>query len=122
LVVRTLAQAASITIDILATFDYPGTGNSTLPQKINDAGEIAGYYKDASGVTRGFVRLRNGNFSAPIVDPNWDGFLTSVRAINNHAWSPASISWLISLAVFSSPAIPIRISIYQTRLIPISTH
>jgi len=83
LVVGTLAQAATITIDILATFDYPGTGNSTLPQKINDAGEIAGYYKDASGVSRGFVRLRNGNFSPPIVDPNWDGFLTSARAINN---------------------------------------
>src|SRR5262249_47708081 len=83
LVVGTLAQPASITIDILSTFDYPGTGNSTLPQKINDAGEIAGYYKDSSGVTRGFVRSPNGNFSPPIVNPNWDGFLTSVRAINN---------------------------------------
>ena len=83
LLVGTLAQAASITIDILSTFDYPGAGNSTLPQKINDSGEIAGYYKDSSGVTRGFVRFPNGNFSPPIVHPNWDGFLTSVRAINN---------------------------------------
>ena len=70
-------------IEVLATFDYPGTGNSTLPQKINDQGDVAGYYTDSAGVTRGFVRFRNGSFSAPIVDPNGDGFRTELRGINN---------------------------------------
>jgi len=77
----TRAQA-SITIEVLTTFVYPAAGNSTRPQKINDAGDIAGSYTDANGVTRGFVRFRNGNFSPPIIEPNED-FLTDVRAINN---------------------------------------
>jgi len=34
-------------------------------------------------VTRGFVRFSNGNFSAPIVDPNDTGNLTNGRAIND---------------------------------------
>jgi hypothetical protein len=78
----TSAQAASFTIEVITTFDYPGTGNLTRPQKINDMGDIAGEFLDSSGVTRGFVRLRNGSFSPPIVEPNQDS-LTDVRAINN---------------------------------------
>jgi len=74
--------ASSFTIDLLTTFDYPGTGNLTRPQKINDGGDIAGSFVDSSGVNRGFVRFRNGDFSAPIVEPNQD-FLTDVRGINN---------------------------------------
>ena len=67
-----LAQQApdSVSIRVITTFDYPGTGNSTNPQKINDTNDIVGGYVDSSGVTRGFVRFANGNFSAPIVDPN----------------------------------------------------
>ena len=34
----------SVSIRVIATFDYPGTGNSTLPQKINDTGDIVGNY------------------------------------------------------------------------------
>ncbi len=78
----TLGQAASFTIEVITTFDYPGTGNLTRPQKINDMGDIAGEFIDASAVQRGFVRLRNGSFSPPIVEPNQDS-LTDVRAINN---------------------------------------
>lgn len=77
-----LSQAASFEIDVITTFDYPGTGNLTRPQKINDMGDIAGEFVDSSGVTRGFVRFRNGTFSAPIVEPNQD-VLTDARAINN---------------------------------------
>jgi len=67
-----LAQQApdSVSIRVITTFDYPGTGNSTNPQKINDTNDIVGGYVDSSGVTRGFVRFANGNFSAPIIDPN----------------------------------------------------
>jgi hypothetical protein len=67
-----LAQQApdSVSISVITTFDYPGTGNSTFPQKINDTNDIVGGYVDSSGVTRGFVRLSDGTFSEPIVDPN----------------------------------------------------
>jgi hypothetical protein len=77
-------QAASRgSIQVITTFDYPGTGNSTLPQKINERGDVVGEFIDSSGVTRGFVRFSNGTFSAPIVDPN-DAFgFTEGRGINN---------------------------------------
>jgi hypothetical protein len=67
-----LAQQApdSVSIRVITTFDYPGTGNSTNPQKINDTNDIVGGYVDSSGVTRDFVRFSDGTFSAPIVDPN----------------------------------------------------
>ncbi len=52
----TLSQA-QITITVLETFDYPGTGNLTRPQKINDTRDIVGTYVDASLVNRGFTRL-----------------------------------------------------------------
>ena len=63
----TLAQQApsSGSIEVITTFDYPGTGNLTLPQKINERGDIVGEFIDSSGVTRGFVRFKNGNFSDP---------------------------------------------------------
>ena len=76
-------QSARLSIEILTTFDYPGEGNSTRPQKINDAGDIAGDFTDSSGVTRGFVRFRDGSFSAPIVEPDGDGSVTQARGINN---------------------------------------
>src|SRR5436853_3316833 len=81
----TFAQEASnaFSIQVITTFDYPGTGNLTLPQKISEKGDIVGEYFDSSGVTRGFVRFRNGSFSAPIVDPNDTVGFTEGRGINN---------------------------------------
>src|SRR4026208_808845 len=68
----TFAQQApnSGSIEVITTFDYPGTGNQTLPQKINERGDVVGVFVDSSLVTRGFVRFSDGSFSAPIVDPN----------------------------------------------------
>jgi hypothetical protein len=77
------SPARAATIEVLETFDYPGTGNQTRPQKINDRGVIAGIYLDSSGVSRGFFRTRDGHFSLPIVEPNDTGNLTEVRGINN---------------------------------------
>ena len=77
-----VAQRPQVSFQILTTFDYPGAGNSTLPQKINDQGNVAGYFIDSGGVTRGFLRSRYGNFSSPIVEPNDTGDLTQVRGIN----------------------------------------
>lgn len=48
----------------------PGDVTQTVPEGINDRGDIVGLYVDSNGVTRGFVRFANGTFSAPIVEPN----------------------------------------------------
>jgi hypothetical protein len=81
----TFAQQApnSGSIEVLTTFDYPGAGNLTLPQKINETGDIVGEFIDSNGVTRGFVRFSNGSFSEPIVDPNDTVGSTEGRGINN---------------------------------------
>jgi hypothetical protein len=81
----TFAQQApdSVSIRVITTFDYPGTGNLTQPQKINDGGDIVGIYLDPNLVQRGFVRFNNGSFSAPIVEPNDTGNVTQARGINN---------------------------------------
>jgi uncharacterized membrane protein len=81
----TFAQqaASSGSIEVITTFDYPGAGNLTLPQKINERGHVVGEFIDSNGVTRGFVRFSDGSFSAPIVDPNDTVGFTEGRGINN---------------------------------------
>ena len=81
----TFAQpaASSGSIEVITTFDYPGSGNLTLPQKINERGDVVGEFIDSSGVTRGFVRFSDGSFSDPIVDPNDTVGFTEGRGINN---------------------------------------
>jgi len=41
----------------------PGDFNGTVPQNLNDFGEITGYYTDASNVNHGFLRSRDGKFT-----------------------------------------------------------
>src|SRR4026208_1259802 len=60
--------APSGSIEVITTFDYPGAGNNTLPQKINERGDIVGVFIDSSGETRGFTRFSDGRTAAPIVD------------------------------------------------------
>lgn len=72
-----------VSITVIATFDYPGTGNSTTPFGINQGGDIAGDFADPSGATRGFIRYRDGSFSAPIVDPNDTANFTRGLGINS---------------------------------------
>jgi hypothetical protein len=81
----TFAQQAanSGSIEVITTFDYPGTGNSTLPQKINERGDIVGAYLGSGFFSRGFIRFSDGSFSAPIVDPNDTVGFTEGRGINN---------------------------------------
>ena len=81
----TFAQQAanSGSIEVITTFDYPGTGNSTLPQKINERGDVVGVFVDSAGVTRAFVRFSDGSYSDPIVDPNDTVGFTEGRGINN---------------------------------------
>jgi hypothetical protein len=81
----TFAQqaASSGSIEVITTFDYPGAGNLTLPQKINERGDVVGEFIDSSGVARGFIRFSDGSFSDPIVDPNDTVGFTEGRGINN---------------------------------------
>jgi len=77
-------QAARLgSIEVITTFDYPGAGNNTLPQKINERGDIVGEFIDSAGVVRGFIRFSDGSFSDPIVDPNDTVGFTEGRGINN---------------------------------------
>jgi hypothetical protein len=81
----TFAQQApnAFFIEVITTFDYPGTGNSTSPQKINETGDIVGIYVGSGFLARGFVRFSDGSFSAPIVEPNEVANFTEARGINN---------------------------------------
>src|SRR4029450_9434612 len=83
--VETFAQQAAnaFSIEVITTFDYPGTGNLTLPQKINERGDVVGVFVDSNGVTRAFVRFSDGSFSPPIVAPNDTVGFTEGRGINN---------------------------------------
>ena len=79
-----LAQSpTSFGFQLVTTFDYPGTGNQTRPQKINDLGTIAGIFVDPSAESFGFTRRSNGVFSPPIADPNATTNFTEGRGINN---------------------------------------
>ena len=42
---------------------YPGSGNQTYATSINDAGQVAGVYFDASGVEHGFILDGLGNYT-----------------------------------------------------------
>jgi hypothetical protein len=119
-------QAAnSGSIQVITTFDYPGTGNSTLPQKINERGDIVGEFIDSAGVTRGFVRFSNGSFSAPIVDPNDTVGFTEGRGINNprtvvgdYVISDGTVhSFLLSGSTFTEYDVPGTV---QTNLLSIN--
>ena len=76
------AQAEpALSIQAIGSFDYPGA-TSTSPIGINDRGDIAGWYTDASNATRGFIRARNGVFRS-ISEPNATGNQTRGQKINN---------------------------------------
>jgi hypothetical protein len=123
----TFAQqaASSGSIEVITTFDYPGAGNSTLPQKINERGDVVGEFIDSSGVTRGFVRFSDGSFSAPIVDPNDTVGFTEGRGINNsrtvagdYVISDGTVhSFLLSGGTFTEYDLPGTV---QTNLLGIS--
>jgi hypothetical protein len=106
-------QAAnSGSIEVITTFDYPGAGNNTLPQKINERGDIVGEFSD-------------GSFSDPIVDPNDTVGFTEGRGINNprtvvgdYAASDGTIhSFLLSGGAFTEYDVPGAV---QTNLLGIN--
>lgn len=78
-----LAQKPQLTVRVIAIVDYPGSGNSTTVQGINDRGDVTGYFEDSSKAIRSFIRYADGTFSAPIVEPNDTGNVTVAKDINN---------------------------------------
>ena len=124
---RTFAEQAakSGSIEVITTFDYPGAGNSTFPQKINERGDVVGIYDDPSGASRGFVRFDDGSFSDPIVDPNDTADFTEGRGINNsrtvngdYLGSDGNIhSFFLTDGIFTEYAVPGTV---QTNLVSIN--
>ena len=51
-------------IQLVGTFDYPGTGNQTRPQKISDNFAVVGIFVDPSGVSRGFIMFMMGTLAS----------------------------------------------------------
>jgi hypothetical protein len=83
-VTAALAEAPdAFSIQLVSTFDYPGTGNQTRPQKINSTGDVAGSFAESVGVSRCFIRFSNGSFSRPIADPNATTNFTEGRGISD---------------------------------------
>ena len=76
--------APATTIDIMQTFDFPGLGASTLPQKISDQWDLVGTTIDATGKRKAFVyKVRKQKFSPPFAPPFDTGSFTQGRGINN---------------------------------------
>ena len=80
---QSLESPVAFSFQLVTTFDYPGAGNQTRPQKINDLGDIVGIFVDTSGASFGFIRFSNGSFSRPIADPNATTNFTEGRGIND---------------------------------------
>ena len=81
-VLTTTIAAASVTFEIVAVIDYPGAV-FTSASGIDDHGDVAGIYNSDSGSVHGFVRLSNGHFSGPIIDPSDPVKFTEITGMNN---------------------------------------
>jgi len=76
------ARAATITVEVIATFDYPGAAG-TYPRAINNNNEIAGFARDTGTGIFGFTRAANGQFSEPLVDPDDTHMTTGALGLND---------------------------------------
>jgi uncharacterized membrane protein len=65
----------------LITFDVPNA-MATYPMKVNNFGEVAGYYVDTNAVFHGFERFSTGDYYAPVNAPHADD--TLVLALNDN--------------------------------------
>src|SRR4051794_8820946 len=78
--------APPVSFEIVATFDYPSV-SSTQAYAVNDLDQVVGrvFTVDDPNEWRGFVRFRDGHFSAPIQVPFHVGNGTAISGINNLA-------------------------------------
>ena len=118
----TFAQQApnAFSIEVITTFDYPGAGNSTLPQKINEKGDIVGEFIDANAVRRplsgsAMVALvtRSSTLTIPWVLPKAEESIT-------HAQSTVITSAaMVSFTRFSCRTAPSQNTMFPARSKPI---
>lgn len=62
-------RAAGISVEITGTFDYPDAV-LTYAYGINNHNQVVGSYVDGVSGTLGYIRAANGNFSAPLMEPD----------------------------------------------------
>src|SRR5438034_11565218 len=74
----TFAQRAanSGSIEVITTFDYPGSGSQTLPQKINDRADVVGAFIASNGGTGRSARFSDRSITATMVGPSDAGGLS----------------------------------------------
>ena len=118
----TFAQQAanSGSIEVITTFDYPGTGNQTEPQKINEKGDIVGVYVDSLGVVRGFVRSamvalarRSSTLTIPWVLPKDEASITQAQS------AVTTSAAMVTFTGFSCRAAPSQNTILPARPTPL---
>lgn len=80
---KTATQGAGGTIEVVKIFDYPVQNALTLPEGINDQGDISGSISPLNNFlkVRGFL-LANGHFTPPITNPNAHNY-TLIWGLNN---------------------------------------
>jgi len=66
----------------ITTIAVPGAAGYAIADDINNAGDIAGYYRDSADVYHGFLRAADGTITAPI-DVSGSTY-TDLRGINDH--------------------------------------
>jgi hypothetical protein len=81
-----VGATSPVSFEIVATFDYPSV-SSTEAYGVNDLDQVVGrvFTVDNPNNMRGFVRFRDGHFSAPIQVPFLAGNGTAISGINNLA-------------------------------------
>ena len=79
--------APATTIDVFQTFDFPGEGSSTLPQKISDQTDLIGTTISAvNGKVKAFVyKVKKQKFSPPFAAPLIPGTLLKAEALTTSA-------------------------------------
>jgi hypothetical protein len=71
---------SSVTFEVVATFEGPGRSEA-VANVINDRGEVGGWCPLHEGVA-GFIRLHNGRFGDPIIEPDATG-ATYITGLNS---------------------------------------
>ena len=79
-IIQTLADP-QVTFEVLVSFDYPGA-SSTFANVIDDRGRVGGWCTFHHSRVRGFIRFGEGQFSAPIREPESSDGSTYVTGLN----------------------------------------
>src|SRR5690242_5293629 len=87
-----------------SSIDYPGA-SATFANDINDAGQVVGTYRDASGAAHGFV-LQNGIYSPLDFPGSPETFANGINDLGEIVGSIGFASYLYSAGVFTTFNVP----------------